>query len=130
VLGFGLARRFHVAGASVAEVATVGIVACLISPVSWVHHYHWVVVVILALLGADPLRERWRLYAASAVTVWFLCRLPWWGISWLNHRDWPRLPGRLLAERRHGRWGPRAGAALAVVAAVCRAGWLSRRRLR
>ena len=96
VLGFGLARRFHVAGASVAEVATVGIVACLISPVSWVHHYHWVVVVILALLGADPLRERWRLYAASAVTVWFLCRLPWWGISWLNHRDWPRLPGRLL----------------------------------
>ena len=70
--------------------------ACLISPVAWVHHYHWIVPVIFALLGAAPLVQRPRLYAAGVVTVWFLCRLPWWGISWLNHRDWPRLPGRLL----------------------------------
>ena len=30
------------------------------------------------------------------MTAFFLCRLPWWGISWLNHRDWPELPGRVL----------------------------------
>lgn len=96
VLGFWLARRFWRAGWTVAEVGTVGLIACLISPVAWVHHYHWIVVVILALLGSRPWAERPRLWAAGFVTVWFLCRLPWWGISWLNHRDWPRLPGRLL----------------------------------
>jgi alpha-1,2-mannosyltransferase len=97
-LGFWLARRFWLAGASVAEVGTVGLVACLVSPVAWVHHYHWVVPAIFALLGAGPWvgASRARAYAAGLVTVWFLCRLPWWGISWLNHRDWPRLPGRLL----------------------------------
>ena len=94
--GFWLARRFFRAGDSVAEVGTVGLIACLVSPVAWVHHYHWIVPVIFALLGAAPLRQRQRLWAAGVVTAWFLCRLPWWGISWLNHRDWPRLPGRLL----------------------------------
>ena len=70
--------------------------ACLLSPVAWIHHFHWVVVVVFALLGADPLRDRRRLWAGAAVTAFFLCRLPWWGISWLNQRDWPELPGRLL----------------------------------
>ena len=70
--------------------------ACLLSPVAWIHHFHWIVVVILALLGADPWRERRRLLAAGLVLGWFLCRLPWWGISWLVN-DWPLEPvGRLL----------------------------------
>jgi alpha-1,2-mannosyltransferase len=64
--------------------------------VAWIHHFHWVVVVIFALLGADPLRDRRRLWAGLGVTAFFLCRLPWWGISWLNHREWPELPGRML----------------------------------
>lgn len=95
VVGFGLARRYFVRGDSIAEVATVGLVAVLISPVSWVHHFHWVVVVIFALLGAEPLRDRARLWAAALVTAWFLGRMPWWGISWLN-QPWPEWPGRLL----------------------------------
>ncbi len=99
VVGFGLARRFFLAGtteSSVAEVGAVGLMACLVSPVAWVHHYHWIVPVIFALLGSRPLEQRPRLYAAGLVTAWFLCRLPWWGIDWLNHRTWPALPGRLL----------------------------------
>ena len=96
VLGFRLARRLFLAGDSVGEVAAVGLLACLLSPVAWIHHFHWVVVVVLALLGADPLRDRMRLWAGLAVTAFFLCRLPWWGISWLNHREWPELPGRVL----------------------------------
>ena len=96
VLGFALARRRYLAGDSIGEVAVIGLLACLLSPVAWIHHYHWIVVVIFAILGAQPWRDRRRLWAAGAVTAFFLCRLPWWGISWLNHRDWPELPGRIL----------------------------------
>lgn len=95
-IGFALARRFSRDGYSVGEVGTVGLLACLISPVAWIHHYHWMVVVIVAVLGSDPWRQRPRLYAAGVLTVWFLCRLPWWGIAWLNHPDWARFPGRTL----------------------------------
>ncbi|MGL5860598.1 MAG: glycosyltransferase family 87 protein [Phycicoccus sp.] len=95
-LGFWLARRLHRAGDSVGEVAVVGLLACLLSPVAWVHHYHWVVVVVFAVLGAQPWRERRRLWAAAGVTVFFLCRLPWWGIEWLSRPSWPELPGRVL----------------------------------
>ena len=36
--------------------------AVLLSPVAWIHHLHWMVVVVLfAVLGADPLRDRRRL---------------------------------------------------------------------
>jgi alpha-1,2-mannosyltransferase len=96
VLGFLLARRYFLAGDSVGEVAVVGLLACLLSPVAWIHHYHWVVVVVLALLGGRPWEEPRRLWAAVGVTAFFLCRLPWWGIDWLGHRGWPELPGRVL----------------------------------
>ena len=95
-LGFTLARRLYLQGDSIGEVAAVGLMACLLSPVAWIHHFHWIVVVIFALLGADPLRDRRRLWAGLGVTAFFLCRLPWWGISWLNQPTWPELPGRLL----------------------------------
>ncbi len=94
-LGFWLARRLYRDGDSVGEVAVVGLLACLLSPVAWIHHFHWVVVVVFALLGADPLRDRRRLWSAVGVTAFFLCRLPWWGISWLD-QPWPQLPGRVL----------------------------------
>ncbi len=96
VLGYRLAARMYRAGDSIGEVAVVGLLACLLSPVAWIHHYHWVVVVVFALLGSDPLRDRRRLWAGVGVTAFFVCRFPWWGITWLGHRDWPELPGRLL----------------------------------
>jgi alpha-1,2-mannosyltransferase len=96
VLGFALARRFFRVGDAVGEVAVVGLLACLLSPVAWVHHYHWVVVVVLALLGSHPETSPRRLWSAVGVTVYFTMRLPWWGIDWLAQRDWPELPGRLL----------------------------------
>lgn len=95
-LGFGLARRFWLAGDSIAEVATVGLIAFLISPVSWIHHLHWIVVVIFAILGADPLRERARLWAGLAVAGWVLGRFVWWGVSLIaSGQPWVPL-GRLL----------------------------------
>ena len=96
VIGFRLARRAYLAGDSISEVAIVGLMACLLSPVAWIHHLHWMVVVIFAVLGADPLRDRRRLLAAAVLTAWFLCRMPWWGISWLNQPTWPEFPGRVL----------------------------------
>jgi alpha-1,2-mannosyltransferase len=96
VLGYQLARRAYRAGDSISEVAAVGLMAVLLSPVAWIHHLHWMVVVVFAVLGADPLRDRRRIWAAAAITGFFLCRMPWWGISWLNHPEWPRWIGRVL----------------------------------
>ncbi|MBM6403428.1 DUF2029 domain-containing protein [Phycicoccus sp. CSK15P-2] len=95
VAGFGLARRMYRRADPMGEVAVVGLLACLLSPVAWVHHFHWVVVVALALLGAEPWRDRRRLWAGLGVTAFFLMRLPWWGIDWLA-TDWPEWPGRVL----------------------------------
>lgn len=96
VLGFRLARRFWLAGDSIGEVAAVGLVAFLVSPVSWIHHLHWIVVVVFAILGADPLRERARLWAGLAVAGWVLGRFVWWGVS-LIAAGQPWVPlGRLL----------------------------------
>ena len=95
-VGFQLARRAYRAGDSISEVAAVGLMAVLLSPVAWIHHLHWLVVVVFAVLGADPLRDRRRIWAAAAITGFFLCRMPWWGISWLNHPEWPRWIGRVL----------------------------------
>ncbi len=94
--GFRIARRAYAVGDSITEVGAVGLMACLLSPVAWIHHFHWIVVVILAILGADPLRERRRLIGGLVVTVWFLCRLPWWGISWLADGWSPEVVGRFL----------------------------------
>jgi len=96
VVGFGLARQAYRRGDSISEVAAVGLMAVLLSPVAWIHHLHWIVVVVFAVLGADPLRDRRRLVAAGVITGWFLCRMPWWGISWLNDRLAPAFVGRAL----------------------------------
>ena len=86
--------------------------AVLLSPVAWIHHLHWMVVVIFAVLGADPLRDRRRLVGRRASSpAFFLCRMPWWGITWLSHPDWPRAARPGAAERRHLRLAARPGAA-------------------
>ncbi|WP_404386621.1 glycosyltransferase 87 family protein [Knoellia locipacati] len=105
VFGYRLARQMWLRDDSIGEVAVVGLLACLLSPVAWIHHFHWIVVVVFALLGARPWegsvagapwwRSR-RLVAGVVVGAWFLMRMPWWGITWLNHPDWPELPGRIL----------------------------------
>ena len=60
------------------------------------HHYRWMVVVILAVLGARPWHDRPRRIAAVFLWAWFTCRLPWWGITWIA-QDRPVQPfGRFL----------------------------------
>lgn len=80
VLGFRLSRRFDALGDQVAVVATVGMVAVLVSPVSWIHHWHWGIAVVGALLGDG--RQRRRVLLAVAATAVLLLKLPWWGGRW------------------------------------------------
>jgi len=86
-LGFRLAAQLDRLGEPVAVVGVLGMLAVLLSPVSWIHHVHWGIVVIGALLG--DARNRRRVRAALVATVVLLLKLPWWG------GDWQRNPGVL-----------------------------------
>jgi alpha-1,2-mannosyltransferase len=92
-IGFALARRADAIGDQVAAVGACGLMAVLLSPVAWIHHFAWLLVAMGALVG-DGRSPRRLLYGAVAV-AWFLCRLPWWGVTWLSEgrTEWF---GRLL----------------------------------
>lgn len=87
VPSFLLARRFHKLGDRAAEVGVVGLMAVLLSPVAWIHHMHWLVVLLPAVVGDGRRRARW--YIALAFAVFYATRLPWIG-HWLQRQyDWP-----------------------------------------
>jgi alpha-1,2-mannosyltransferase len=89
-----LARRFDRLREPVAVVAVVGMTAYLISPVSWVHHMHWGVVVIGAILGDGRDLRRVAVAVAGAVLLWI--RMPWWGANLLAGNDVPNLLARVV----------------------------------
>jgi alpha-1,2-mannosyltransferase len=105
--GFRVARSAHERGLIALEVGAVGLVAVLISPVSWIHHLAWLAVVIPALVGDGRDRVRWAY--AGVVTAWFLCRLPWWGITWYYAHHSTRWIGQVMQN------ADLAGAVLALV---------------
>jgi alpha-1,2-mannosyltransferase len=80
VIGFTVARRADAVGDQVAAAGVCGLMAVLLSPVAWIHHFAWVVIAMGALVGDGRSRRR-LLYGAVAI-AWFLCRLPWWGVTW------------------------------------------------
>jgi alpha-1,2-mannosyltransferase len=92
--GLALSRRFDRLGRPVAVVATIGMVAFLISPVSWVHHMYWGVVVLGALLGDGRDRRRIAVTLTGAVLLWI--RLPWWGANLMADDEVPRVIARLV----------------------------------
>jgi alpha-1,2-mannosyltransferase len=94
VAGLALSRRLDRLGEPVAVVAAVGLVAYLVSPVSWVHHLHWGVVVAGALLGDGRVRGRVLAALVAATLLWL--RLPWWGASLLAGGDVPRWLARVV----------------------------------
>ncbi|MEV7012957.1 glycosyltransferase 87 family protein [Streptosporangium sp. NPDC051022] len=77
--GFRHARRALLDGHAVTAVALVGLMAVLLSPVAWIHHLAWVVVVLAALLGdgRDPVRVR----VAAGVWLYYVLPIPWWGVA-------------------------------------------------
>jgi len=83
----------------------------MLSPVSWIHHFLAVVVVI----GANPGdgRSRRRIAIAAGTAVFFALTIPWWAGPLLSRPDVPALAARVVedgfgiaARRRGGDPGP------------------------
>jgi alpha-1,2-mannosyltransferase len=92
--GFVTARRVSRTGGEMAGVAITGLLAVLLSPVAWIHHLAWVVVVIGAVAGDG--RDRRRLAVAAGIALFYTVTLPWWGLSLLKVSWLPKLAGRIL----------------------------------
>ncbi|GAA2876136.1 hypothetical protein GCM10010517_37240 [Streptosporangium fragile] len=77
--GFRYARRALLDGHPLAGAALTGLMAVLLSPVAWIHHLAWVVVVVGALAGdgRDPVRLR----VAAGVWLYYVLPIPWWGVT-------------------------------------------------
>lgn len=107
-VGFRAARRAALAGNEVGGVAITGLVAVLVSPVSWIHHLSWLVVVFGALAGAGrgagvrPADERpvdlRSVLLAVGVWLYFVLQIPWWGVHMLAHDVGPRFLGRIVQD--------------------------------
>ncbi|NUR89016.1 MAG: DUF2029 domain-containing protein [Nonomuraea sp.] len=113
--GFRAAKRSYEADDPITAVALVGLMAVLLSPVAWIHHLAWVVVVLAAIAGDG--RDRVRLWVAAGVWLFYVVPIPWWGVS-LKAAGWT-IPGKILQD----------GFGLGAVALVWLLGnWLPKRR--
>jgi len=89
--GYGISARLERLGEPVAVVAALGMLAFLLSPVSWIHHMWWGVVAIGALLGDG--RRPARVLAAVTVGAVLYSKLPWWGQGFVAQPGWRHVIG-------------------------------------
>ena len=92
--GLLVARAMHRRGSTVGEVAACGMVAVLVSPVSWLHHLHWGVVVVGALVGAGRPLHRAVVGGLALVTLWVAW--PWHGANLLAAGQVPEVLARAV----------------------------------
>jgi alpha-1,2-mannosyltransferase len=113
VVGLAVAVRLNRIGEDLAAVATVGLVALLVSPVSWGHHWVWIAVVLVAVADVTrrhlPALSRWaQVMVVGLPTLLYLLFVDWpaliWRVpfSWMPLADEPEyhwtLQQRLLGE--------------------------------
>jgi alpha-1,2-mannosyltransferase len=96
VAGFAVARRLARQSREMEGIAVTALLAVLLSPVSWIHHFIVVVVVIGAIL-ADGRSAR-RVAVAAATAAFFALTVPWWGRSLLGRPDVPVLAARVVQD--------------------------------
>jgi alpha-1,2-mannosyltransferase len=96
VAGFAVARRLARQDREMEGIAVTALLGVLLSPVSWIHHYVVVVVVIGAIL-ADG-RSRRRIAIAAGTAAFFALTIPWWGRSLLSRPDVPALAARVVED--------------------------------
>ncbi|MEV2272779.1 glycosyltransferase 87 family protein [Nonomuraea africana] len=77
--GFRFAREALDRGDTMTAVALVGLMTVLLSPVAWIHHLAWVVVVLGALVGNGS--DVVRLRVAAGVWLYYVVPIPWWGVA-------------------------------------------------
>ncbi len=106
--GFRYARRLSLLGASgllspanswsaeQAGIAVTGLVAVIVSPVSWIHHLAWIVLVVGALAGDG--RNLRRCSAAAGVWLFYVLTIPWWGTGHIQAAKplWEQALGRIM----------------------------------
>ncbi|MDQ1286805.1 MAG: alpha,2-mannosyltransferase [Actinomycetota bacterium] len=95
-LGFRLALLLERAGEPVAVVGTLGMIAVLVSPVSWTHHYYWGVVALAAVLGDGRRTGRIVATVVGGAMLWF--PLPWWGADWRSDGGWLGAAGFVVEQ--------------------------------
>ena len=87
-------RRASAAGDELTAFALTGIVGCLVSPITWVHHLVWFGPALLLLLdnamAADTRKRRNRLLAFMIISYGLLCsRIVWeFADNWFNPLTW------------------------------------------
>jgi len=96
VAGFAVARRLARQWREMEGIAVTALLGVLLSPVSWIHHFGVVVVVIGAIL-ADGRSGR-RVAIAAGTAVYFALTIPWWGQSLLGEHDVPALVARIVQD--------------------------------
>jgi alpha-1,2-mannosyltransferase len=77
-------------------IAVTALLGVLLSPVSWIHHFIVVVVVIGAIL-ADGRSPR-RVALAVGTAAFFALTIPWWGQSLLAQPGVPKVAARLVED--------------------------------
>jgi len=76
-VGLWQARSLSGRGHEIGAIAIVGLTAVLISPVSWIHHFVWLPIVIGVLLHDGRNWRQWLF--AAAIFVFFVVPVPWLG---------------------------------------------------
>jgi alpha-1,2-mannosyltransferase len=74
VLGCLVAAHWWRHGEKVFAVALVGLTTCLASPLSWTHHYVWILPMAMAVLSSGV--PRWARYVGGLWVVWVSICLP------------------------------------------------------
>jgi alpha-1,2-mannosyltransferase len=95
-LGFRAARRASLDGHEITGIAITGLIAVLVSPVAWIHHLAWLIVVLGAFAGDG--RDRRPIAVAAALWLFYVLEVPWWGITMLAHHVGPRFLGRIVQD--------------------------------
>ena len=74
LLGTLVAAHWWWMGHRAFAVGLAGLTTCLVSPLSWTHHYVWILPFAVALFGPGP--ARWVRYLGGAWVVWVSVCLP------------------------------------------------------
>jgi alpha-1,2-mannosyltransferase len=96
VAGFAVVRRLARQSRDMEAIAVTALLGVLLSPVSWIHHFVVVVVVIGAVLAAG--RSPRRVAVAVGTAVLFSLTIPWWGRSLLGVPEVPKLAARVVED--------------------------------